>query len=145
MTRRETSAARRAAVTLGAALLGFAAAIAVDSCSVVDFQANSDKPEQAEAASLQADLQNVAAQVRTWFASDSANPSLMEANQQYYLCAAADVGNVEACTAVGPVSQGANLRLYAFDAGNFCVEGNLDDSDEVWRQNASGGVESGAC
>jgi hypothetical protein len=100
--------------------------------------------DKALAASVEADLRNVATQVTTWMATGQAMPTLVAGDGKHYLCAAADVSNLGACTVAGPVGSGAKLSLSGSGADSFCLEATLDSSD-AWHQGPSGAPEQGPC
>jgi hypothetical protein len=122
-----------------------ACGLALAGCGLVDYQREADKPEAAVGASVQMDIQNMATQVMTWYATEQANPSLVVNGSTGYLCAPENVNNPDACTPTGPISAGSTLRVVASGPASFCVEGTMAETGETWHQNASGGIKDGSC
>ncbi|MDR1393367.1 MAG: hypothetical protein LBJ62_05300 [Bifidobacteriaceae bacterium] len=124
--------------------VGLTLLLTLSGCGLVDYQNSADKPAEADRASAELDVQNLASQVRTWYASEQANPRLLESGGVQYLCAPENLANPSACTIAGPFGSSATIRLNASGPASFCVEATLD-SGELLHQNASGGVEEGGC
>jgi hypothetical protein len=117
----------------------------VGGCGLISREAQVEKIDDAIAVSVQADVQNVAQQLRIWYAGAVSDPVLVNSGGKYYLCAPEDAATIDGCTSAGPVSNGVVLVLARTGAANFCVQGSLTETGEVWHQAVSGGVQQGAC